>query len=227
LGQSVIPAYILAGELRRHRLRGGHLLIAGDDGVIYRFDRFADNRTPIRAGDGTIDAIDQHGGRRAAASADGRIDASEAMVGWSECSTKGVEDLYRIALGPQYDIALGAAGTIVERHHGGDDAPARFADESERPAERSRRRVERRKRRCEVGGDADSGATSGRPSGRRSDSSAGASGGRRRSRRTTRQRSGSGSHAGRGHPSIRPTPPDCGTVPRRYQKCTLSVYCIG
>lgn len=72
------------------------------------------------------------------------------MVGWSERPTAVAEDLYGIALGPQYDIALGAAGTIVERHHGGDDAPARFADESERPAERSKKRQEHRHERRET-----------------------------------------------------------------------------
>jgi hypothetical protein len=140
----------------------GHLLIAGDDGIVYRFDRFANNWTPIRAGDGTIYSIDQYEGRRAGSTADGRIFEPEAMVGWSERPTEVAEDLYGIALGPRFDIAVGAAGTIVERHHGDEDAPARFAEEPERPAERSRRRVERRKRRREAAGDADSGQE-GRP----------------------------------------------------------------
>jgi hypothetical protein len=140
----------------------GHLLIAGDDGIVYRFDRFANNWTPMRAGDGTIYSIDQYEGRRAGSTADGRIFEPEAMVGWSERPTEVAEDLYGIALGPRFDIAVGAAGTIVERHHGDEDAPARFAEEPERPVERSRRRVERRKRRREAAGDADSGQQ-GRP----------------------------------------------------------------
>lgn len=127
----------------------GHLLIAGDDGIIYRFDRFADNWTPIRAGDGTIYSIDQYGGRRGASSADGRIFEPEVMVGWSERPTEVAEDLYGVAFGPQYDIAVGAAGTVVERHHGSEDAPARFEDPPERPAERSRRRQERRRKQRE------------------------------------------------------------------------------
>ncbi|GAB7095813.1 hypothetical protein JCM30237_29670 [Halolamina litorea] len=125
----------------------GHLLIAGDDGVLYRFDRFADNWTPIRAGDGTIYSIDQHEGRRGAASADGRVFEPEAMVGWSERPTEVAEDLYGIAFGPRFDIAVGAAGTIVERHHS--DGASQFEDEPERPAERSKRRRERRRRQRE------------------------------------------------------------------------------
>ena len=132
----------------------GHLLIAGDDGIIYRFDRFADNWTPIRAGDGTIYSIDQFEGRRAGSTADGRIFEPEMMVGWSERPTEVTEDLYGIALGPEYDIAVGAAGTVVERHHGNQDR-SRFEEpaepeseaadeEPERIAERSRKRREQR-----------------------------------------------------------------------------------
>lgn len=136
----------------------GHLLIAGDDGIIYRFDRFADNWTPLRAGDGTIYSIDQHRGRRGASTADGRIYEPEAMVGWSERPTEVAEDLYGIALGPQYDIAVGAAGTVVERHHGDEDAPTQFETETDdrRPAERSRRRRQRRQKQREQRGKAQS-----------------------------------------------------------------------
>ena len=133
----------------------GHLLIAGDDGIVYRFDRFAENWTPIRAGDGTIYSIDQFEGRRAAATADGRMYEPEMMVGWSERPTEVAEDLYGVAIGPEYDIAVGAAGTVVERHHGNQDC-GRFeeaedeeeteSDDSERIAERSRKRRERRTR---------------------------------------------------------------------------------
>lgn len=131
----------------------GHLLIAGDDGIVYRFDRFADNWTPIRAGDGTVYSIDQFEGRRAAATADGRMYEPEMMVGWSERPTEVAEDLYGVALGPEYDIAVGAAGTVVERHHENQDRgrfeepadPEDDNDEPERIAERSRKRRERRK----------------------------------------------------------------------------------
>ena len=131
----------------------GHLLVAGDDGILYRFDRFADNWTPLRAGDGTIYAIDQFEGRRAGSTADGRIFEPEVMAGWSERPTEVAEDLYGIALGPEFDVAVGAAGTVVERHHGNQDR-SRFeaANESEddedaqseRITERSRKRRERR-----------------------------------------------------------------------------------
>lgn len=98
----------------------GHLLVAGDDGIIYRFDRFADNWTPVQAGDGTIYSIDQVGERRIAVSADGRVFEPEPMVGWSEQPTTVEEDLYGVALGDTFDVAVGAAGTILERHHGDD-----------------------------------------------------------------------------------------------------------
>lgn len=141
----------------------GHLLIAGDDGIIYRFDRFADNWTPLRAGDGTIYSIDQFDGRRAAASADGRIYEPEMMVGWSERPTEVAEDLHGIALGPEFDVAVGAAGTVVERHHGNQEGRGRFEEpedeaeeedeETERIADRSRKRREWRQ--GEAGDDAE------------------------------------------------------------------------
>lgn len=90
----------------------GEVLVASDDGIVFRRD--ADNWTPVPVGEGAIHDI-RSGGRTVAAGAGGRV--YERDDGWTTTETPTSATLHGITYDPagNYpDTAVGGSGTIVE-----------------------------------------------------------------------------------------------------------------
>ncbi|MFC7141994.1 hypothetical protein ACFQMA_19430 [Halosimplex aquaticum] len=98
---------------------GDRVLVAGDGGLVYRYDRVCENWTPVQAGDVALLGIDDDGERTVAVGANGSaFERRRGSYGWRPTPTPVSAQLRAVALGSP-SVAVGADGTAIER---GDDA---------------------------------------------------------------------------------------------------------
>ncbi|WP_228842417.1 beta propeller repeat protein [Halococcus agarilyticus] len=99
-------------------LAGDSLLVGGDDGTIYRYDRACGNWTPLSVGEAAIHALaidgDAAGTRAAAVGEGGAIVERTPDRGWHGVDSPTDADLWGVALGST-GVAVGEDGTIIER----------------------------------------------------------------------------------------------------------------
>lgn len=89
-------------------------LVAGGDGLVYRYDRPCENWTPVNAGSVLLYDIDQTDDKAIAAGTSGRIYRRDSGDGWTEVSTPTEVDLRAVALG-ETDVAVGAGALCMIR----------------------------------------------------------------------------------------------------------------
>lgn len=98
----------------------GRLLVAGDDGRAFRYDRTCENWTPVVAGGGTLLGIDR-ADRVLAVGDGGRAFERTGDAGWTEHPVPADGDLHAVADGDPV-VAVGDGGTILE-HSASADRP--------------------------------------------------------------------------------------------------------
>lgn len=92
----------------------GTVFVAAGGGLVYRYDRACTNWTPVQAGEGLLRAIDLTDERDTVVGAGGDSFEQLPKEPWKPVET-GVEVvLHDVALG-ETDVAVGEAGTIIER----------------------------------------------------------------------------------------------------------------
>lgn len=90
------------------------LLVAGGDGLVYRYDRACENWTPVAAGSAMLYGIDRADDETLAVGASGRVYRRGPQDGWTRVESPVEEDLRAVALG-ETDVAVGAGGVVIER----------------------------------------------------------------------------------------------------------------
>ncbi|QLH84027.1 hypothetical protein [Halosimplex pelagicum] len=94
---------------------GDRVLVAGDGGLIYRYDAVCDNWTPVQAGVGALAGIDDRDGRTVAVGTDGSaFDRRPGREGWGWAPVPTEDGLGAVALGA-FDVAVGEGGAVLER----------------------------------------------------------------------------------------------------------------
>ena len=106
--------------------------VAGDDGLVYRYDRACENWTPTRVGESALHALAEEGGEAGTdgesgadgeagtdgellvAGEEGRIYRRTPTTGWREVPTPAEKDLWGVAVGDPA-VAVGEDGVVVER----------------------------------------------------------------------------------------------------------------
>ncbi|WP_284012368.1 hypothetical protein [Halobaculum litoreum] len=89
------------------------LLVAGGGGTVFRYDRPCRNWTPLNVASVALRAVDVRDGRVAVAGANGTV-VERTAAGWTPSPTATEATVRGIALG-EVDVAVGAAGTVIER----------------------------------------------------------------------------------------------------------------
>ncbi|WP_277554124.1 hypothetical protein [Halobaculum limi] len=89
------------------------LIVAGGGGTVFRYDRACQNWTPLNTAHVALRTVDFHDGRFAVAGANGTV-VERTAAGWTPSTTATEATLRGIALG-EIDVAVGAAGTVIER----------------------------------------------------------------------------------------------------------------
>ncbi|ELZ07401.1 hypothetical protein [Natrialba aegyptia] len=105
------------------------VFVAGADGVAYRYDPRCENWTPINVGQGALQSIqvDEGSNTAVAVATGGRVYERIESIRWEERDTPTEQSLLDLALARQrsddeglatvpVDIAVGAGGTVLERH---------------------------------------------------------------------------------------------------------------
>ncbi|WP_436931960.1 hypothetical protein [Halosimplex halobium] len=94
---------------------GDRLLVAGDGGLVYRYDAACDNWTPVQAGVGALAGVDDRDGRAVAVGTDGgAFDRRPGREGWGWSPMPTETALAAVALGA-FDVAVGEDGVVLER----------------------------------------------------------------------------------------------------------------
>lgn len=96
---------------------GRRVLVAGDDGLIYRYDRACRNWTPVAVGEETLRGLDLSEGTAVAVGDGGTVVRRTAAAGWRSASPPTEAVLTDVALGSP-DAAVGHGGTALERGDG-------------------------------------------------------------------------------------------------------------
>jgi len=97
---------------------GDRVLVAGDGGLVYRYDAVCDNWTPVQAGVGALAGIDDRDGRTVAVGTDGTaFDRRVDSEGWGLSPVPTEDALTAVALGA-FDVAVGPDGAVLERGAG-------------------------------------------------------------------------------------------------------------
>ncbi|WP_435175236.1 hypothetical protein [Halorussus sp. AFM4] len=95
--------------------------IAGDGGLVYRYDRVCRNWTPCRVGETALRALAVDGDAALAVGAGGRAYRRTPTTGWRSVPTPVEESLRDVALGGsgdavgETDVAVGESGVVIER----------------------------------------------------------------------------------------------------------------
>jgi hypothetical protein len=92
----------------------GRLLVAGDGGLVYRYDPAFDRWTPIVVGTADVHALDAADRRTVAVGDQGAIHGRTDDADWRRVPSPVAAELLDVALGP-LDVAVGEGGTALER----------------------------------------------------------------------------------------------------------------
>jgi len=92
----------------------GAVFVAAGGGLVYRYDRPCRNWTPVQAGEGLLRAIDVTDERDIVVGAGGNAFEQRPKEVWQRVETTVEVVLHDVALG-ETDVAVGEAGTVVER----------------------------------------------------------------------------------------------------------------
>ncbi|WP_435096915.1 hypothetical protein [Halarchaeum sp. P4] len=90
------------------------VMVAGEDGLVFRYDPPIDNWTPIRVGEEAVYAVDRRGSELVAVGESGRIYQRLPRRSWQPLDSPTEADLRDACVG-DVDAAVGAGGTIIER----------------------------------------------------------------------------------------------------------------
>lgn len=101
------------------RSTGDRLLVAAEDGIVYRHDRARENWTPLSVGEKSVYAldtiVDERGEERTVAVGEsGAIYEHQPKRGWQRVESPVDDSLLGVALG-HVDVAVGDGGLIIER----------------------------------------------------------------------------------------------------------------
>jgi hypothetical protein len=95
----------------------GRLLVAADDGLVYRYDHDFERWTPLAVGTTGFHAIDDADGRTVVVGDAGAVHQRTEDADWRRVPSPVSDELLGVALGP-LDVAVGEDGTVVERTAG-------------------------------------------------------------------------------------------------------------
>ncbi|WP_435180053.1 hypothetical protein [Halorussus sp. AFM4] len=93
--------------------------VAAGNGIVYRYDGFRWTPHVIDDGRQAVRGIDRDGDAGFAAGAGGKVYERQSAGQWTRHQTPTDTKFNGAASGPDYDVAVGAGGTIVERSTGG------------------------------------------------------------------------------------------------------------